>query len=96
MRHRLLATAALGSILALSPVAAATDAFADQATVTPDQCYAAGGFFGGYDSTGHAFCTRGTYDGVRFDKDPLQGWCPDGSHLSFVYLTGLVCVRNVA
>lgn len=67
----------------------------DLQTAGPRWLDAGGGFFGGFDSTGHAFCTRGKYDGVRFAKDPLQGGCPDGFHMAFEYLKGIVCAPNV-
>lgn len=95
MRHRLLATVALGATLTLAPLMTASNAFADESTVTPDQCFSSGGFFGGYDSTGHAFCLGGPYDGMLFDKDPLQGPCADGYHLTLVYLGGWVCSPNI-
>jgi len=94
--RRLLAIAALGAAFVVTPVAAGS-AFADSrpTTVTPDACYAAGGYFGGYNSDGKAFCVEGTYDGVPFDHDPLQGNCPDGQHIVFVYLQGLACGPDI-
>jgi hypothetical protein len=94
--RRLLAVAALGAALAVAPVTAG-NAFADDqpATVTPDACYAAGGYFGGYNSDGKAFCVDGTYDGVPFDHDPLQGFCPDGQDMAWAYLEGFVCTPDV-
>ncbi|GAA1912638.1 hypothetical protein [Streptantibioticus ferralitis] len=96
MRHRLLATMAMGASLAIAPMATATAAVATTpTTVAADQCFNNGGFFGGYNSAGKAFCERGVYNGIPFDKDPNQGWCPDGQHIVFRYLQGLFCVPDL-
>lgn len=101
MRHRLIAALTVGAALTIAPVAlassasAAPSASAASSTVAPDDCFAAGGFFGGYNSAGQAYCSQGTYDGVPFDHDPLQGSCPDGQHMAWVYLKGFVCTPNI-
>ncbi|MCX4750307.1 hypothetical protein OG455_33175 [Kitasatospora sp. NBC_01287] len=102
MRHRLLATMALGTSLALAPLTATAASAATAAapataptTVTADQCFNNGGYFGGYNANAQAFCTEGIYNGIPFDKDPNQGWCPTGQHIYFVYLKGLFCTVDV-
>ncbi len=94
--RKLLAGAALGALLAVAPLAAATSASADTpTTVTADQCFNSGGYFGGYNSEGKAFCLDGPYDGIPFDHDPLQGDCPDGQHIVLIYLQGLGCGPDI-
>ncbi|MDH6117487.1 hypothetical protein [Kitasatospora sp. GAS204B] len=96
MRHRILATLAAGATLALAPMAtAAASAATTPTTVTADQCFNNHGFYGGYNSAGKAFCSGGSYNGIPFDKDPGQAWCPDGQHIVFRYLEGLFCVPDV-
>jgi hypothetical protein len=96
MRHPLLAVMAMGASLAIAPVAAATTAVAaTPTTVTAEQCFSNGGFFGGYNSAAQAYCSRGVYNGIPFDKDPGQGWCPNGQHLVFRYLEGMFCTPNL-
>ncbi|MDI5969823.1 hypothetical protein POF50_010830 [Streptomyces sp. SL13] len=105
MRHRLLAVMAIGASLAFAPLVAATAAVAAPApattaataptTVTADECFDNGGYFGGYNSDAKAFCVDGIYNGIPFDVDPQQGWCPDGQHMTFVYLEGIECTVDL-
>ncbi|WP_329570690.1 hypothetical protein [Kitasatospora sp. NBC_01266] len=104
MRHRILATLAAAASLAIAPLAAAgaadaatpaTATASAPTTVTADQCFDNNGFFGGYNSAGQAFCTGGVYNGIPFDKDPNQAWCPTGQHVVMEYLQGLFCAPDV-
>ena len=96
MRSRLLAAAIAGACITVLPVAAAASASADTTTVvTPDQCYAAGGGFGGYNADDQPYCAEGGDNGDVLSYDPLQGWCPAGEHIVIVYLQGLACAPDV-
>ncbi|WP_370076599.1 hypothetical protein [Streptacidiphilus sp. MAP12-16] len=87
---------AMAVTLSIAPVATATAAVAAApTTVTADQCFNNGGFFGGYNSAARAYCSGGIYNGIPFDKDPGQGWCLNGYHLVFRYLEGLFCVPDL-
>ena len=95
MRNRLLAATIAGTCLTVLPLATAASASADTATVTPDQCYAAGGYFGGYNADALPFCTEGADNNDVLSYDPLQGDCPDGQHMAWAYLEGFVCTPDV-
>ena len=94
MRHRLLATLIAGACITVLPCIAAASASADT-TVTPDQCYAAGGYFGGYNADALPYCTEGADNNDVLSYDPLQGDCPAGQHMVWVYLQGFACGPDV-